>query len=307
MGCDDVSKCEYLNLPRQPDEQAPVIEQDLRFPWSGRPFGLTDLRFVAGCRRPHVVGLVGPENAGKTTLLAMLFLMLSRGVKIGEGRRFAGSFTLEGWENIAQRLQLRPPFPVSFPPHTPNNPQRQPGLLHLALSDAAGAMRDVVLTDAPGEWFSAWTDDAGVEAASGARWIASHADRSLLIADTGALTGARAGPSRMSFQFLTRRLATATGGRATALVWTKTDRPRSGKLIADIEGIFRQQFADGPVFSVQVPPPAAESGLGHVAELAAVYDWAMMPTQEQARVQRAIQSRTEAEDPFFAYAGSAHE
>ena len=48
-----------------------LATDDERFPWTGRPFGLKDLRFLSSVRRPHVVGIAGLADAGKTTLLGV--------------------------------------------------------------------------------------------------------------------------------------------------------------------------------------------------------------------------------------------
>ena len=44
--------------------------------------GLVDLGFVTGRGKPIVVGIVGSQNAGKTTLLAAWYLLLGRGTRL---------------------------------------------------------------------------------------------------------------------------------------------------------------------------------------------------------------------------------
>ena len=70
-------------------------------PWSGSVLGLTDLGFVAGRSKPIVLAVMGPHNAGKTTLLGACYLLLGRGHRPNEELRFAGSCSLAGWENVA--------------------------------------------------------------------------------------------------------------------------------------------------------------------------------------------------------------
>ena len=70
----------FMNVAQCPHHQedsgqgpTDLAADDERFPWTGRPFGLKDLRFLSSVRRPHVVGVVGLAHAGKTTLLGNAF------------------------------------------------------------------------------------------------------------------------------------------------------------------------------------------------------------------------------------------
>ena len=102
----DPSKCPHFVAPNAIVAMGAFrTEDDELFPWTGRPLGLIDLRFVSATRRPHLVGIAGAADAGKTTLLCLLFLAIYRGRRIGP-HTFSGSFTLQGWENIARHLQL---------------------------------------------------------------------------------------------------------------------------------------------------------------------------------------------------------
>ena len=287
-----------------PVEQAQTPERTAdhtTFPWTGRPLGLNDLRFVAGRRKPLVLGVIGSANAGKTTLLAMLYLMVQRGIPILEKRQFAGSYTLEGWEYIARWLQLKPSSPIQFPPHTTSKGERAPGLLHLAFATDHTGKRDILVTDAPGEWFDSWTSNADDPSAAGARWISDHAEKFLLIADTEALTGDRGGPSRLTLEFLTTRLADRARGRSVALVWTKTDIQRPDMLIETVENHFLRLFPGAPIFNVHVPLKASEnsSDLGHVDDIKAVFAWGLEdPTDNWTVLRSAPQNGA---DPFFSY------
>src|SRR5690242_4491876 len=90
----------------------------IMLPWSGSAMGLVDLGFVSGRGKPIVIGVAGPENAGKTTLLACWYLLLGRGLLEHIDHFFAGSYTLEGWESVAGALRWDPGRSASFPPHT---------------------------------------------------------------------------------------------------------------------------------------------------------------------------------------------
>ena len=241
-------------------------------PGRGRPFGVTDLRFVTTVRRPHVVGIAGLADAGKTTLLGMLFLMIYRGQAVIEDGSFAGSFTLHGWENIARYLQHNADGPIQFPPHTTET-GRLPGLLHLRFAVKGQNTRDLLCCDAPGEWFSNWTDNAEADNAAGARWIAAHADRLVIVADTAALTGSDSGPARKNLEFLIRRVQNNVRNDAVALAWSKSDLPRPDDLVAKTHQQFSACFPQAPIFAVQVPDhkPPHDAALNALKDL---FRWA---------------------------------
>ncbi|WP_420464333.1 TRAFAC clade GTPase domain-containing protein [Candidatus Palauibacter sp.] len=168
---------------------------------------------------------MGPQNAGKTTLLGAWYLLLGRGA-IPDDLRFSGSCSLAGWEAVASSLRWEPgSIRPSFPPHTSSRSTRVPGLLHLAFKRGVDHRRDYVMTDAPGEWFRNWAVNRDAPAAEGARWAAEHADVFLLVADREALAGPEKGAARTDIQLLARRLADDLRGRPVALVWTKADTP----------------------------------------------------------------------------------
>src|SRR3546814_7076877 len=53
--------------------------EQLLLPWNGLAMGESDLNFVSGRIKPITVGIVGPESAGKTTLLGAFYLLLGQG------------------------------------------------------------------------------------------------------------------------------------------------------------------------------------------------------------------------------------
>ena len=221
----DHSICPVLSedsVARRDDQPPPDA---VFMPWSGGVLGLADLGFVAGRKKPIVLAIMGPQNAGKTTLLGAWYLLLGRGA-IPDDLRFSGSCSLAGWEAIATSLRWEPGAkPPSFPPHTSSRNQRAPGLLHLAFKRGVDHRRDYVMTDAPGEWFRNWAVNRNAAAAEGARWAAEHADVFFLVADREALAGGERGAARTHIQLLARRLADDLRGRPVALVWTKADTP----------------------------------------------------------------------------------
>lgn len=298
-GLMDAAQCP--NYRRQTDQEEPceVFNEEERFPWTGRPFGLKDLRFVSAVRRPHIVGMVGLADAGKTTLLGMLFLMIYRGHRIVEHASFSGSYTLQGWENIARHLQLTSSGPVQFPPHT-TQAGRFPGLLHLRFSISDSDDRDYILTDAPGEWFSSWTNNVSSDIAAGARWIAANADKLIIFADSEALTGPRMGPARSDLEFLVRRVQRNIRNDAVALLWSKTDVPRPDELIADVNRHFTSCFPDGPIFGVKVARKEEDADETTLQALKEVFRWSFAPIHKRVVVNWPTSNPN---DAFLSYRG----
>ena len=207
LGHLDRSKCPAWKGQKAPAADEHTANDELLLPWSGSALGLVDLGFIAGRAKPIVVGIVGPENAGKTTLLAAWYLLLGRGLSRSESRRFAGSFSLAGWEAVAGALRWSPGNQPNFPPHTSSRGGRAPGLLHLVFRHGADRVKDYLLTDAPGLWFQKWAINRDAVEGAGAKWVAEHADVFLLIADREALSGSSMGSARGALQLLAQRLS----------------------------------------------------------------------------------------------------
>ena len=121
---------------------------EMLLPWTGLAMGESDLNFVNGRGKPITVGVVGPESAGKTTILGSFYLLLGRGALTNEAHAFSNSYTLTGWEAVATSMRWKPgPQPPRFPPHTPSSRARAPGMLHLAFRRENGSLRDLLLAD----------------------------------------------------------------------------------------------------------------------------------------------------------------
>lgn len=191
--------------------------------WTGRALGTIDLLPLSSRGYLKVIGLIGPANAGKTSFLITLYLLLLKEGKIGT-YTFAGSTTLSAWELLASHLRHSAQHPLSFPPHT-TSMERVPSLLHLAFRDEHGKYQDVVFTDTPGEWFIKWAASAADVAAEGARWIIEKSDSFILFADSSALAGAQRGAARQNLVDLIRRLGAETKNRPVEFVWAKSDLP----------------------------------------------------------------------------------
>ena len=270
-------------------------DDQMLLPWSGLAMGESDLNFVSGKVKPITVGIVGPESAGKTTILGAFYLLLGRGELTTDANLFSNSYTLAGWEAVATYLRWKPGQPPSFPPHTPSGAARAPGMLHLGFRREDGSLRDLLFADAPGEWFQKWAVNEQAVDAEGARWIARHADVTLLIADRQALAGLKMGAARNDFQLLAQRAVIEARGRRLALVWTKGDVDVVPAMEAKIRKAVASASSSVPEFTVSVSPRGEVDAAEGFREL---FDWILctkrtgvdLPTTEAS-----------GHDPFFRF------
>ena len=72
-GIEPASDCPALR-GASAEAKAPTTRPESDLPWSGAALGGADLSVITAFGRPRIVGLVGLENAGKTTILATLYL-----------------------------------------------------------------------------------------------------------------------------------------------------------------------------------------------------------------------------------------
>lgn len=223
-GCREVTACKYYDKTNsnQETEDSTPTEESYRIPWTGNSFGITDLNFLTASSKPILIGITGVASAGKTSFLASLYCLLRHGRKIGD-YSFAGSLTLNGWEDIAWYLSWKENGNIHFPPHTANNSGRVPGLLHLSLKNCLGEKTDLIFTDAPGEWFDYWRNSVNDENAKGAKWIHDNSDAFLLFADCEMLVGTKRGHAKLQINSVADRLFENIESRPIGLVWSKSD------------------------------------------------------------------------------------
>jgi hypothetical protein len=251
-------------------EAAPSSFDQMLLPWSGFAMGESDLNFISGKVKPITIGIVGPESAGKTTILGAFYLLLGQGSLTTYANSFSNSYTLAGWEAVATCLRWKPGQPPRFPPHTPSGAARAPGMLHLGFRRENGALRDFLFADAPGEWFQKWAINEQAADAEGARWIARHADVTLLIADRQALAGTKMGAARNDFQLLAQRAVAGARGRRLALVWTKGDVEVAPAMEEQIRKAVASVSSNAPEFTVSVFPHGKVEAVDGFREL---FDW----------------------------------
>lgn len=304
-GCDlgntDLSKCPIWRGARAADETAEDdLSGEMLMPWSGSAFGLADLGFVSGRAKPIVIGVVGPQNAGKTTLLAAWYLLLGRGLVSPDSRLFAGSYTLSGWEAAASAMRWTPGQPPRFPPHTTSRSGRAPGLLHLTFRDEnGGAPVDYLFTDAPGEWFQRWAINTDSTEGVGARWVSDYADAFMIVADREALAGEAMGAARGSLQLIAKRLGAERGTRPVALVWTKADVEIPNEMENAVRSAVMDAMPDAAEHSVSVvAAPDTDPLLNKGVGLTELLQWAIDVRRPGVRLPS---SASTSDDPLFIY------
>ncbi len=288
-------------------------------PWTANSLGSIDLEFVAARSKPRLIGLVGNQNAGKTTLLTVLYLLIQQG-KAPMGRQFAGSFTLGGWEALAHHLRWSAGQPPRFPPHTPRGMRRMPGLLHLAFrsngpllrSHLNSGLEDVLLTDPPGEWFGSWSVDANAAPAEGARWIATNAESFAFLVDSEALAGPTRGQAREQLLRLVQRLAPYVQDRRVAVIWSKADIEVREAIRSTLTTAFDHYLPGNRTYEVQVPlsdvastsPMDNESREGSSAAILDLMSWLLEVPQlkiEDPNTLLSTSSQQQRKDPFLNY------
>ena len=300
LGHTDLSKCPNWRGATQTDQASENISGEVLLPWSGSAFGLADLGFVSGRMRPIVVGVVGPQNAGKTTLLGAWYLLLGRGLADLGGNVFAGSYTLSGWEAVAGAMRWSSGQAPSFPPHTTSRGGRAPGLLHLTFRDTAyGHPVDFLFTDAPGEWFQKWALNAESPEGAGARWVSDNADVFLVVADREALSGESMGSARSSLQLIARRLGAEYRGRPVALVWTKADVPIAPDMADTVRKAITQAMPRAEEYSVSIhADPDGDPLLNKGVGLVDLLRWTVETKRATVKLPPPAAS---SEDPLFIY------
>lgn len=136
------------------DTAKSVVQMKMHTLYSGFELGLNEAADLMRRRYTNIIGVLGESDAGKTCLLLSTYLLLSAG-QLSPRFQFAGSRSLQGFEDRARRLREWPPtgLPEKFSEHTILEDQRKPAFLHLAIRDnALETTRDWLFSDLPGEW-----------------------------------------------------------------------------------------------------------------------------------------------------------
>ena len=168
-------------------------------------------------------------------------------------------------------------------------------MLHLTLRKKEGLVRDVLFTDAPGEWFTAWAKAPHHEEAGGARWVIEYSDVILLLADSSALSNANTLPqARRATRDLTERVGALASHVPLGFTWTKTDVAPSVATRATIERA-RSQFAPtSKVWETTTETPST---------IAKVLSQAIDLGANQPGLQKLYEPRLD-DEPFLAFRGN---
>lgn len=303
MGWQEPKQCEHWPRNTEVTGEAPTASANaerITVPWSGGAMGLSDIEFVAARGAPRVVAIVGPHDAGKSTFLATLFLLLLRRGAV-ESFLFASSCSLLAWEHVAAHMKWLGSEPPRFPPHTTAFQGRTPGLLHLGFRREDGDLRDLLFVDAPGEWFQQWAFNREAPGADGARWVASHADVFVLFADCAALAGEKRGEARVVLKQIIDRVHSEQNNRPVFLVWSKSDIKIKPEVRRSIEEA-SERFGQVTEFHVSVMPLPPDNEVNEQAFLDTLQGILALPDTQDI----AINTPTDISDRFLSYRGSAN-
>ena len=117
-------------------------------------------------------------------------------------------------------------------------------------------VRDLLFTDAPGEWFTRWLTNEAADNAEGARWIADNATHFIYVVDREGLAGPNVGPVRHNTLALARRLSEHRRGRPVIAVWTKSDKPCDDGVEAVVRTRLTELFGEHQSLNLSVQDPA---------------------------------------------------
>ena len=293
-----LKNCRNWNgLEKLPAEPFPQNDDAIVLPWSGSALGKRDVAFITGRKSPLTIGILGAENAGKTSLLAAWYLLIGRGAKISDRHTFSGSFTLAGWEAVARSMQWRPGVQPEFPPHTSTRGTRERGLLHLSFKEDGRLLQDYLFADAPGLWFQRWAINEEAPDAQGARWVVQNADVFILTADCAALAGTERGSARSAIQLLARRLSANLRGRPVILAWTKSDIAVADTMRQAVLDTVSSQIPSFREISVSMQAlPGQDTGVG-----VGLSDLLQLLMDTRRLKTRLPASRAKNDDPLFLF------
>lgn len=292
LGHLDRTECEHWISEEETKPDSDIDFDSSDIPWNSYSLGMDDLSILGGRGRPIVVGLVGAPNSGKTSLLTFLYMWLLEKGKLFDWT-FCGSWTLGAWESLVQNCRWSGEPPPSFPPHTTSS-GRTPGLLHLALRNEQGFLRDVFFTDAPGEWFTKWAKSTDDKHVSGARWVFKYSNSLLLLTDQDALSSNELLPqARRNTRNLIERIGAVAPHIPLGFIWTKIDISLPSGIKKTIENSRIQYTPYSHVFETTTTKP----------ETIAQTLFKIIALGEEQHFKVKISEPIFSSDPFLSYRG----
>lgn len=218
-------------VPEKPVPQQTSINSDEVAPWRGRHLNLAEAEDIVRRSPARVISVLGPYDAGKTSLLASFFLQLANGHHSGFPYRFASSRTLYGFQDLVTRAnQWSGQKDEQIVEHTPKDDGVSGGrFLHLGLRPAQeedDRHIDVLLSDVTGEWIAGWTKIANAESKRRLAFV-PRSNGFIIVADTAKLVSEDGMDMDDEIGLLMRRTLSIAGsgqGRAFVLVLSKFDK-----------------------------------------------------------------------------------
>ncbi len=200
-------------------------------PWRGRHLHVQEAEELVRRSPARVISVLGPYDAGKTSLIASFFLQVANGQNGALPYRFASSRTLYGFQDLVDRANRWSGQPdEQIVDHTPKDDGHQGGrFLHMGLrpiNDKDDRHIDVLLSDVTGEWIQSWSERVDVEAKRRLAFI-PRSDGFIVVADSALLMSNAGMEMDSNIDQLIRRIVSAAGprkGRPLALIFSKFDR-----------------------------------------------------------------------------------
>lgn len=169
--------------------EAAIETDDTSAPWTGTHIEYGRLATVTARAMPKLLAVLGPHDAGKTSLLASFFLQIANGQYEEMSYRFATSKTLLAFDNLILRAnQWSGTQDTQIVEHTPKSNSSE--FLHLGFrpltpnpdEPLAPRVLDVLISDIAGETTSSWSQNATGDAAASMAFV-RHSQAILVLAD----------------------------------------------------------------------------------------------------------------------------
>lgn len=232
---DPVAACTSLDrsaraTPSTPAPAKPSLSLDTDpAPWRGRHLDLAEAEAIAQRSPARVFSVLGPRDAGKTSLMASFFLQIANGQYGAFPYRFASSRTLYGFQDLVDRANRWSGKPgEETVGHTPTEDHESAGrFLHLGLRPRRNADDrhvDVLLSDIAGEWIAAWAQRADEDARRRLAFV-RRSDAFVVVADAEGLLDRSTARTDAAIAGLIRRIVSEVPSpRALSIVFSKLDR-----------------------------------------------------------------------------------